>query len=440
MPINRVIAFAFAATSLLGVTANEASAVESFAIDREYGFGEIDTNASIGQPVAATITGEPGVYTFDNIGSIGVGDLQDMRAFGSPVYVNTSSRPDNPSTTFGISFDGTDDYLVTSNLNLPSTSQATPDYDDWEGSVAPSPLRRGETNYNGITNRFLQFWARPNLASLSNAQSVVMDSNQHGVRIEGGKWSMRYAGVDYPGVDGAPESTATSTWQHVMLARPSIDVGSILYIDGIAVAAAEGGYDGGANEQLVVGSNTSRTEDNVFDGGTEEYYHGDLDELTMWVIGQAGELSYTDDGGFPQTLPAADYGEFDPAVDNGYIRDIYLGTQGNDLLDFDGNGTVQISAGPGDNDGGDIDAFVAGWMSQQLINGVPVGDLKSLKNGDVNFDGITDLADLAKIRQLNAPFAAAIATALEATAVPEPQSLLIGLTFSISMLAARSRR
>ena len=119
----------------------------------------------------------------------------------------------------------------------------------------------GPLDYRGIVDRSLQFWVRPD--SASGTQSLVADTNQHGVRIEAGNFSMRYAGMDYDsGVSVTP-----GQWQHIML-RSQNDLG-ILYVDGVAVSAVAGSYDVSDTADLVVGSNTAGGEnDFFFTGGT----------------------------------------------------------------------------------------------------------------------------------------------------------------------------
>ena len=44
------------------------------------------------------------------------------------------------------------------------------------------PSLPGPNNYTNISDRYFQVWVKPNGGSQGTTQSVVMDSNQHGVR------------------------------------------------------------------------------------------------------------------------------------------------------------------------------------------------------------------------------------------------------------------
>ena len=378
--------------------------VNPIALDRNYQFGDDSAEgASQNGPVGANFTNNAGQpFTADSAGAdtTDFTDFQDLRVFGNPLYRDVSSRP-GITSGLGIEFDGNGDYLRGANLNLPETSQAAIGYDDDPGTT---PINEpGTLNYNGINNRFLQFWVNPDAASQNQAQTLVMDSNQHGVRIENGRWSMRYSGIDYDSGVSVP----FGQWSHVMLARPAgstgADGGSRLYVNGVAVSAASGGYDGGATEELVIGSNTSRDSDNEFDGGTGEYFDGLMDNLNMWVVGDNSS-----DVGPP---PGMDFGEFDFLSDNEFAADIYSF----DLLDFNQDGTPANS--------GDVDAFVSGWRSTQSVNGVRIGDLNSLANGDANLDGTVDLLDWAIVNAASPAAGSAIASAL--SGVPEPNTLVL---------------
>jgi hypothetical protein len=76
------------------------------------------------------------------------------------------------------------------------------------------------------------------------------------------------------------------------------------------------------------------------------------------------------------------------------------------------------------------------------VNGRQLGDLSTFQNGDLNFDGITDIFDLAQFQSLIAaqPGGSAV-TAAELGAVPEPASTLFGiLQFVVLRLFTRPRR
>jgi len=392
------------------LTCSPTLAVNPIALDRDYQFGDDAVEgASADVDVTTTFSG----FTADSANSASIGgnndSFQDIEAFGNPFYRDVSDRP-GIASGLGIEFDGDGDYLKGANLNDPSTSAASFAYDDDEGD--PAANTPGPLNYSGIANRFLQFWVKPDSASQANDQTIVTDADQHGVRIAGGKWSMRYAGADFD----SDVDVAFDQWSHVMVTRPlGAANGSRMYVNGEAVTAAGGGYNGGSIDNLVIGSNTSRDENNAFDGGTEEFFHGVIDNLSMWVIG--------DNTGDPGPPIGQDFGEFDLFADNDFIADIYAF----DLLDLDQDGTA--------NAAGDVAAFVAGWRSTQEFNGVQVGGLNTLANGDVNFDGITNLLDWSIINAASPTAGGLIMAALNGQGVPEPGSMLllgVGLTLAVS--------
>jgi hypothetical protein len=91
-----------------------------------------------------------------------------------------------------------------------------------------------------------------------------------------------------------------------------------------------------------------------------------------------------------------------------------------------------LSGVPGDinNVGGfnaaDVTAFIAGWRYQNVVNGVRVGDLFSHGKGDLNFDGMTDIHDLAIIQSLLPAAGLPLITAAQ-LGVPEPASAALAL-------------
>src|SRR5690606_16105053 len=124
------------------------------------------------------------------------------------------------------------------------------------------PTGAGPEDYSGITHRGFQFWVNPLDSRLGTArQSLVVDTNQHGVLIsEAGTWMMKYRNVEYDSEVAVATGEGANGWSHVMLVQPDggrYSGGSILYVDGIAVAAASRGYVGTDNTPLVVGSNTA---------------------------------------------------------------------------------------------------------------------------------------------------------------------------------------
>jgi hypothetical protein len=366
--------------------------------DREYQMGDDDGPPAISEGSAVS----PQKGTFDSQGLTNSNQLHDLIPTGGPVYRTISGRPDGGSG-FGIEFSGSSQYLQGARLGLPETT-ASAIGGDFGGTL----------NYNGLADRGFQFWVQP---TATTAQSLVMDGNQHGARISaGGNFSMQYANADFD----STLAVVPSNWYHVMVVRPDSPTnGARMYIDGVAVAAAPDGYDGADTANLVVGSNTGG--DDGFDGGvgftggTEEFFSGIIDDLTMFVIGDN-----TGDPGLPNGPVGQDYGPFDFATDNGFAAFTLSGVAG----DVDNNGAFEEA---------DKTAFIAGWMNENLVNGIRVGDLASLGDGDLNFDGITDIRDLVII-QAELPIAGlSTITGAQLVGVPEPAT--ITLLLATAMLA-----
>jgi hypothetical protein len=365
-------------------------------LDRFYRMGE---DAAEGATAGAAVS-----ITRDSQGVAGQAQLIHLEAENTPTYRAITGRPDG-GTGLGIEFNAADqEYLRGPNLGDPSVSVS---------AVHPDAT----LNYNSLFDRGLQFWVRP---ASSAVQSLVMDTNQHGVRIDStGRFSMRYAGTDY----ASTVPVVPNTWYHVEVVRPlGAAGGSRLYVDGIAVAAAAGDYNADTAD-LVVGSNTAGDETS-FTGGTEEFFSGVIDDLKMFVIGQAAATT-------DPPRPAADYGLFNPAIDNDFIASPLTGIKG--------------VAGDVTNDGllnqADKDAFIAGWLDRRVVNGIQVGDLISRAQGDLNLDGITNLHDLVLLQgALPAAGLAAITAAELQAAVPEPATAMLLLSAALNLALLRSRR
>jgi len=79
---------------------------------------------------------------------------------------------------------------------------------------------------------------------------------------------------------------------------------------------------------------------------------------------------------------------------------------------------------------------------QKLVNNVPVGDLTTILKGDLNFDGMTNLSDMAILRSAIAGSGSGSSfnlTALNNVGVPEPATWLVG-TISLGGFLATIRR
>jgi hypothetical protein len=411
----------------------ESSAAEAFPLDREYKFGDDSQESGIpSNDVGVNFGGS--FYTFDSVGNptdSQPGSYQDLTRFGNPKYAVVSDRP-YFAAGVGIAFDGDGDYLRGDNLNDPASSKASIGYNDDPGNnPANTP---GRNNYNGIFDRQFQLWVKPDpvdAANTNKTQSIVMDSNQHGLQIVNGKWSMRYAGTDYT-TNIPVDTSANNGWSHVMVARPAGSPGgSRLYINGQVVAAASGNYSAAAHEELVVGSNTSRDVSNNFNGGTANYFHGVLDNLTMTLIGHN-----TAQAGPPVGMINS---PFSFGSDNEYAVNFLSAYSVGDLT-RDSNVTGDGSGLPSSDD---VAAFIANWEFEQTINGIRVGDINSRLHGDFDFDGFVGLSDWNILRTHHVDAAALNLGALLAgnyIHVPEPATgTWLALSLAV-LVGARTRR
>jgi len=343
------------------------------------------------------INGSSISVTFDDAGVPGMSQLHDLVPSASPpVYRSYTGRPDG-NNSLGVELNGSNQFLRSARFGLPDTTVS---------SVQSITL-----NYSGLVNRGLQFWVRP---GATTAQTMVMDTNQHGARINAsGNFSMRYAGVDYD----STTSASAGTWYHVMVVRPNgADNGAQMYVNGNAVIAAAGGYDGTDTAELVVGANTAgddgADEGVGFTGGTEEFFNGIIDDLKLFVIGESNEFAG------PPVEPGVDFGDFNFATDNDFAANILSGVPG----DLDNNGSFQAA---------DRTAFINGWMNEKEFDGARAGDLSTFAAGDLNFDGITDIRDLVAFQALLPVAGLSAITAAELTAVPEPSTAILLLTVSL---------
>ncbi len=447
-------------------------------LDRSYLFGEDDAGGTIGQPVSQ-MDSFGHLVTYDSAGETGKNQLIDLIA-ESPTsrkatYVSTTDRPDgngdiglqlNP-----LSFDR--QYLRTGfgeALNFPEQSP----------SSSASLINPGGTiNYYRINDRGFELWAKP--TSIAGTQDIVMDSQQHGVLIDqNGKFAMRYGSrfqVDteqLPGPDGMlgteddilnvsdPVITPadyetnvveqTSQWYHLSVVRPfGPNQGSIFYINGVAEAIAFGEYavetivNVGEGEvftnidsldisPLTVGRATTTDAGFNVPLGQENFFHGIVDDLRMFVMG----LNDNDNlpGGGTNVLN--DYGEYIFQRDNGYAQAFAPSQDG----DLSGDNVVTLT---------DANLFAANWLYEKRMTAVNpitgvegsrlVGDLSTRALGDFNYDGIVDLRDWAILNNEN-PSAGVAAMALinGAYSVPEPSCIGLASLALVALSLAVHRR
>lgn len=342
------------AIAAVGVAAAAATAATD---DRRYLFGDDVLEHAGDAPPPFTVgsgTGNvnPGT-TLDSQGTVS-STFQDLQQFNGPVYVNVGSgptpRPGAGAAKRGVAFDGVDDYLLGFRLGLPSTSKS-------------STAGGGTLDYAGISNRGFELWVKPDAAGNGTQQNVVMDTFQHGASISGqGTWVMRYSNVDYDtGV-----AVAFNQWSHLMVVRPAGSTnGARMYLNGVGIGAAGGDYNTLDDFNLIVGSNVGNG-DTIIDG-TTGFFRGVLDDMKMFVIGAS---------------PTANYGAFNYATDNDYVvqQQLLTGVAG------DVNQDNSLSTA-------DVQALKTGWLKTRLINGQPTGDRTTITDGDLNFDGRTNMLD-----------------------------------------------
>jgi hypothetical protein len=141
------------------------------------------------------------------------------------------------------------------------------------------------------------------------------------------------------------------------------------------------------------------------------FLDGIVDDLKFSVYGTNSELD----------------NPFNFAVDNDAAVAALAGIDAADVnLDGDvaGDGT-----GPAASD--DVTAFVDGWMSRNVLP----------TQGDLNFDGVTDIADWAILNAADPSAGGAALAAIAGAGVPEPSTvvlaILAGLGLAGTMIRAR---
>jgi hypothetical protein len=316
------------------------------------------------------------------------GDIQaiDLIATNSPVYRTIPTRTDG-GTGIGIEF------------TAASSQRLQGDALNWPQQSTLADTNGGLYDLAGIDDRGFQLWVRP--TSTAN-QSIVRDTAQHGLRISGGRFSMSYAGSNYLDMT---QTVTPNTWYHVEIVRPAgVASGSRMYVNGVAVAVSQTIADYSADNvtPMTVGSNLT---------GDGEFFSGIVDDMRMFVMGTT-------------TTPAhVNYGTFNFAVDNAYAASPVSGLKGV-AGDVTNNGVF---------DAADKTAFIAGWLSKHVVNGVQIGDLASHAQGDLNLDGITNIQDLLLMQNALTGAGMGTITAAELGGVPEPSTCVLLLLAMLAM-------
>ena len=379
-------------------------------VDRDYQFGD-DVGESA-DPNTIVGSGNGFGTTFD---SSNIAGFRDLLPEGNPSYVDVSptnlARPGTSTGALGIEFNGTN-YLRGLRFNDPETAP---------GSIAAG----GTQDYAGITNRGFQLWIKPSQTGLDGNidQYVVHDTSEHGLKIDGDEtWIMIYDGGEH---DSGIK--ATSDWAHVMVVRPYSGQnnfgGSLLYVNGIAIEGEAGPYDvtpeptGESQYVLTVGTDSGNGQTDLI-SGANQLYSGVVDDLTFFAVGT--------------TTNGLNLGKFNFGTDNGWATMHLSGVAG----DVDQNGALDPIA--------DANALVAGWGSENLVDGIYAGDMTTILEGDLNFDGRTNLADAYLLHQalLAEGFSAGFDfSLLQHAVVPEPTAMtlaVISLTCNFCVRKSRS--
>lgn len=418
--------------------------------DREYLFGEDALEgASQGANLGSSNSGalEAG-YTADSKGpSMAYLDLSQS---GDPTYEDVGpgglARPGVAGTEYGARFDGEDSLLTGTPLNRP---------DELALLIQPTVY---PIDYTGITSRGMQMWVYPDADALgSGSQTIVFDTQvMGGPQISAdGKWTQansQHTADNFNGFGAIPGDVDVQgdTWQHVMqhvynksdLRAPKILSGTgtlnhiaIVYADGVAVSAnadnMPAGFDlmaQGFSGDLIVGA-----EDNG-EGGYKNHFAGVIDNLEMYVFGD-------NETGSPGVLTDGEnWGTFDLFADNDWIAMEIASTVPGGILqpgDVNKDGAV---------DELDVDAFVLGWKYENVMIGahstMTVGDWNTWDQGDMNHDGVTNLADAFILHQaLVASTGVGLDFGLLADSpVPEPGSVVLMLSGTLAIVFARVRR
>jgi hypothetical protein len=427
-------------------------------LDRDFSFGENPLEGSSQGAVIGSNNTPPlaAGNTADSAGPSGA--FLDVTQSGGATYQNVGpdglARPGAAAGEFGARFDGVDDRLDGTPLNRP---------DELETILGGYPL-----NYAGITGHGLQAWVYPNSSALGSTgspttfQSIAFDTILSGGPAISAQGQWTQINSNHSDGDGGnavvPATTAVpagNTWYHVMhhhylLGDANVPAPvpgtagprpftSVVYVNGVAVSANNDNINTGGNAayvgKLVVGA-----AEKAGDGLNAVYgnhFSGVVDDLQMYVYGNN------------QSQGGQNYGTFDLFADNEWIQnaiDSHPMLQGtltpgdvNKDGAVNGNGT-----GPVESD--DVSAFVAGWGSRNILQGVhntiAVGDWLTWENGDLNHDGITGFADWFILRANHPTPASLNLAALRAgsPSVPEPASLVMAALAAAGCCLLRRRQ
>jgi hypothetical protein len=381
--------------------------------DRLYLFGDDPAELAAANTPVGSGAGAGGA-TFDSAGVPATGTLLDLLALSNgggalPQYVNVAgggpvgTRPGAPANSLGIRFDGTDDFLSGFALGFPPITKSS-------NNTAAGGI--GNIYYGGIQAKGFQLWVYPESGGPTANQHIVMDTTQQGLRINGTQeWAMVYPGTE---ID-SNRAVTFDQWAHVMVAiprgpaTPTGSYTSVMYLNGEAIAANTGNY---SNDPTV---NTNALSVGAATGlggavGTANWFKGTVDELRLFVWGR---------GYNPSTGSFTDFGTFSLLSDNDWM----LANRSQVPGDISNNGSRGQE---------DVNAMVAGWLKTKTVNNIRVGDKDTYAQGDLNFDGITNLADVQIMVGLIGGSGSGSGSGIDispllALGVPEPTSVLLAI-------------
>lgn len=420
--------------------------------DRLYQFGDDSSeSATAGGAIAQTLDSKADVNGSFNANA--QNNLEQSNSGSRPTYVNVGAsglaRPGAVAGELGATFDGTNDVLFGARLNRPDES-AGPSFIGLGPSMFNYPF-----NYDEITARGLQMWVYPDAAALGNGrQGIVHDTiAAGGVSITAdGLWTQTNDSKLLDGQIPATVPVVGDQWHHVMqhiyrtgdLDHPTVvpgglwgDIGftSVVYVNGVAVSVNNGvplpGEADNPNSTpriavLAIGAEELPTE-NFVDPEFHNHFQGTIDDLEMYVYGDNSSVTTSPSG--------QDYGTFRLLADNDWIADQIAAIPGGELKlgDVNFDGVV---------DEGDVDAFVAGWNKEKILqaslNEFAIGDWETLGWGDLNLDGRVDLVDAVALDQaLTANGAAGLDFSRLGTSVPEPTTLMLVVVGAVLILSGR---
>ena len=388
-------------------------------VDRSYQLGDTPVEgATLGSVIGS---GNGLNVAVDAADGPSAGDQQNLLVNGNPTYASVSDRPGASPGDLGGSFDGNGDYLLTPiNLAVPT--------DVWDNTTY-FPSTPFPENFEGIVVQGMQMWVKPNSSTQNVRQDIIKNSGEHGISItENNTWGLV---ADFPTPKDSGVSVTYDQWAHVMMVSGTPDLaagtsqsGGALFVNGEVVRAHIGAYEFHENQPLTIGAQQFEGD---LGGATpsvpDNFYHGLIDDVEIFVWG----VNTSDQ----------DFGTFNAGTDNEWIATQLAGL---DVADVNLDGSVS-GDGTGLPSNDDVSALIDGWLNVRELNGVQIGDWVSRQNGDLNFDGITDLKDAFILREglILSGSGSLDFSLLEASTIPEPVSAALVLLGVLLIAGQRSR-